>query len=217
VDDDPAVSRGLCRLLRSAGYDPKAYGSAKEFMKEYRADTPACLVLDISMPDMTGLELQHWLRLLGSPVPVVFLTGCGDIPMSVRAMQEGAVDFLTKPVREAALFKAVEEGLRRSGHASEEWAKREDILARIATLTPREREVLEHVVSGQMNKQVAADLGAAERTIKAHRARVMQKMGVQSLAELARLAFSVGIGAGHFPGPAFQEPASPPNHPPSAP
>jgi FixJ family two-component response regulator len=194
-----------------------AFGSAREFMKEYRADTQACLVLDISMPEMTGLELQHWLTLLENPVPVVFLTGCGDIPMSVRAMQAGAVDFLTKPVREAALFKAVEEGLRRSGTASADWAKREDILARIATLTPREREVLEHIVSGQPNKQVAADLGAAERTIKAHRARVMQKMGVQSLAELARRAFSVGIGAVPFHGRAFQEPMSPPNHPRSVP
>jgi FixJ family two-component response regulator len=181
-------------------------------MKEYRADAPACLVLDISMPEMTGLELQRWLTLLESPVPVVFLTGHGDVPLSVRAMKEGAVDFLTKPVGEAALFKAVEEGVRRSWDASAERAKREEVLARIATLTPREREVLKHIVSGKLNKQIAADLGAAERTIKAHRARVMQKMGVQSVAELARRAFSVGIAAVPPQGP-----ESPANRPSSTP
>ena len=124
VDDDPAVSRALCRLLRSAGYEPKAYDSAREFMKEYRADTPACLVSDISMPEMTGLELKQWLTLSENPVPVIFLTGSGDVLMSVRAIKEGAVDLLTKPISATALFKAVEEGLRRSRAASAERAKR---------------------------------------------------------------------------------------------
>jgi len=195
VDDDVSVARGLCRLLRSAGYEPKAYDSGRDFMKDYRAHIPGCLVSDVSMPDMTGLELQRWLVLLESPLPVIFLTGHGDIPTSVRAIKDGAVDFLTKPVNDAALIKAVEEALRQEKERRSARDQREAILARMATLTPREREVLEHIVSGQLNKQVAANLGTVEKTIKVHRARVMEKMGVQSLAELVRMAERVRIGA----------------------
>src|SRR4051812_44751236 len=162
-------------------------------MENYRGGA-GCLLLDISMPDVTGIELQQWLAGLNSPLSVVFLTDRADIPTSVQVMKNGAVDLLTKPVSETELLLALEEGLRRDRINREAQAERHAILSRLATLTPREREVFEHVVSGQLNKQVAADLGTVEKTIKVHRARVMEKMGVQSLAELARIAERLGTG-----------------------
>jgi FixJ family two-component response regulator len=202
VDDDASVRTGLCRLLRSAGYEPEAFGSAREFMEQYRG-TPGCLLLDISMPDVNGLELQQWLSRLNSPLPIVFLTGHGDIPTSVQAMKRGAVDLLTKPVSEGDLLRALEEGLRRDLADRATQLERYAILARLATLTPREREVFDHIVLGQLNKQVAADLGTVEKTIKVHRGRVMEKMGVRSVAELARLAERVGAAG---PPPAISPP-----------
>lgn len=193
VDDDPAVLKGLCRILRSAGYQPEPFGSASQFMESYCADASGCLVLDLSMPGVTGLELQRWLSQLNSTLPIIFLTGRGDIPTSVRAMKNGAVDFLTKPVEASQLLRSIEEGLRREREARALRSQEEEIRARLATLTPREHEVLTHVVSGRLNKQIAADLGTVEKTIKVHRARVMQKMGVGSLAELVRLAERAGI------------------------
>ncbi len=194
VDDDAAVRKALSRLLKSAGYEAIPFNSAREFMQHYQPGTPGCLVLDLAMPEITGLELQQWLRRSNSALPVIFLTGRGDIPTSVRAMKGGAVDFLTKPVHDAELLSAIEEGLRRERASRAERAEIAAIRTRLATLTPREREVLEHVVSGQLNKQIAGDLGTVEKTIKVHRARVMEKMGVTSLAELVRLAHQAGVG-----------------------
>ncbi len=165
-------------------------------MKGYQPGTSGCLVLDVSMPEITGLELQKWLIETNSPIAVIFLTGRGDIPTSVQAMKGGAVDFLTKPVNEADLVRAIEEAVKRERETRSARAEAVAIQARLATLTPREREVLEHVVSGRLNKQIAAELGTVEKTIKVHRARVMEKMGVKSLAELARIAERAGIGKG---------------------
>jgi FixJ family two-component response regulator len=194
VDDEPAVLKSLDRLLRSAGFRPKTFGSARDFIAQHQADAPGCLVLDVTMPGFTGLELQQWLALARDPLPVIFITGYGDVPTSVRAMKAGAVDFLTKPVDEQALLRAIKDALRRGQELRAARAELANIRERLARLTPRELEVLEHVVSGQLNKQIAADLGTVEKTIKVHRGRVMQKMGVDSLAQLVRLAQQVGIG-----------------------
>jgi FixJ family two-component response regulator len=194
VDDDPAILRALSRLLRAAGYETITFTSAKAFMTCYHPDAPGCLVLDVSMPGITGLELQHWLVQSNSPLPVIFLSGHGDIPSTVQAMKKGAIDFLTKPVNDTDLLNAIQQASQRGRQARAARDEAEAIQARLATLTPREREVLEHVVAGQLNKQVAFDLGTAEKTIKFHRAHVMEKMGAHSLAELARLAERAGIG-----------------------
>jgi len=194
VDDDAAVARALARLLRAAGYEPVIFTSARDFMERCKPDAPGCLVLDVSMPGITGLELQEWLVQAASPLPIIFLTGRGDIPTSVRAMKYGAVDFLTKPVNESDLLKAIQEASRRECTTRAARAEVQAVQARLATLTPREREVMEHVVSGRLNKQIADRLGTVEKTIKVHRARVMEKLGVASLAELVRMAERVGIG-----------------------
>jgi FixJ family two-component response regulator len=194
VDDDPAVLKALGRLLRLGGYEPVTFVSAKEFVQAYEPDTPGCLVLDFSMPGLTGLELQRWLTEKDCPIPVIFLTGRGDIPTSVQAMKGGAVDFLTKPVNGADLLRAIEEASKRERELRAARTEANALQARLAQLTPREREVLERVVSGKLNKQIAAELGTVEKTIKVHRARVMEKMGVESLAALARLAERAGIG-----------------------
>ena len=194
VDDDPAVLKGLGRLLRSSGYEAVTFNSAQEFMQAYEPNAPGCLVLDISMPGISGPELHQWLMQKNWSIPVIFLTGYGDIPTSVRAMKEGAVDFLTKPVNDAELLQAIEEASQRERQIRAARAEAIALQARLAQLTPREREVLEQVVSGKLNKQIAAELGTVEKTIKVHRARVMEKMGVESLAALARLAERAGIG-----------------------
>jgi FixJ family two-component response regulator len=194
VDDNPSVRKALTRLLKSEGYDVLAFASAREFLGHTFDDRPTCLVLDIRMPGLSGIDLQRELNTARTILPVVFITGHGDVPTSVRAMKDGAVDFLPKPVKDTDLLSAIEQALER---AAREHAKRdeiEDIQNRIDTLTPRERQVLEHIVSGALNKQVAFDLGTVEKTIKVHRARVMDKMGVNSLAELVRLAERIGIG-----------------------
>ena len=194
VDDDPAVLKALSRLLRSAGYETLTFNSAKAFMELYHPDAPGCLILDVSMPGITGLELQQWLVQSDYPLPVLFLTGHGNVPDSVQARKAGAIDFLTKPVNDTDLLKAIQEASRRERQGRVIRADRKAIEAKLATLTPREREVLVHVVSGRLNKQIAGDLGTVEKTVKVHRGRVMQKMGVQSLAELVRLAERAGIG-----------------------
>lgn len=187
VDDDPAVLKSLSRLLRSVPFTVVTMASPHEFLERYDPRAPGCLVLDVAMPGLNGLELQEALAAKGSPPPIIFLTGHGDIPMSVQAMKQGAFDFLTKPVNDEDLIKAVHAALKRDGVARQSRNELEDIQRRVATLTPREREVLSHVVSGQLNKQIAFDLGTVEKTIKVHRARVMEKMQVQSVAELVRL------------------------------
>ena len=194
VDDDPAVLKSLSRLLRSARLDVATFSSPREFLERHDLSTPGCIVLDVAMPGLNGLELQEALTAKGSELPIIFLTGHGDIPMSVQAMKRGALDFLTKPVHDEDLLKAVHVAIEKDRLQRQTRAEVTEIQQRLATLTPREREVMEHVISGQLNKQTAADLGTVEKTIKVHRARVMEKMQVQSLAELVRLAERAGIG-----------------------
>lgn len=193
VDDDPAVLKSLSRLLRASQFNVVTFGSPQEFLERHDPHTPGCLVLDVAMPGLNGLELQKALRVKGSAIPIIFLTGHGDIPMSVQAIKGGALDFLTKPVHDEDLLKAVVAALEKDRIERQSRAELDDIQERLATLTPREREVLIHVVSGQLNKQIAYALGTVEKTIKVHRARVMEKMKVGSVAELVRLTERAGI------------------------
>ncbi len=187
VDDEPGMRKALTRLLGAEGFGVRAFASAGEFLAADGVKASACLVLDVSMPDLDGLALQQHLTNAHATLPIVFLTGTGDIPMSVRAMKAGAVDFLTKPVNDAELLRAIRAALALAASRSEE-------TARYDRLTPREREVMAHVVTGQLNKQIAADLGTGEQNIKIHRGRVMEKMGAASVADLVRLAERLGIG-----------------------
>jgi FixJ family two-component response regulator len=193
VDDYAPGRRSISRLLRAAGFAVTAFASAEEFLTQYDPQTSGCLVLDLAMPAVSGLELQGVLADRGSLLPIIFLTAYGDIPKSVQAMKRGASDFLTKPVNDKDLLAAVRVAIERDALARRERAKLSEICARLDTLTPREREVLEHVVAGKLNKQIAGDLGVTEATIKMHRARVMAKMKVQAVAALVRLAERCGI------------------------
>lgn len=195
VDDDTSVRKALTRLIKSAGYEVQAFASARDFLDYWRVgdEGPGCLVLDVRMPGLSGLDLQHELQSVNALLPLIFITGHGDIPMSVQAMKDGAVDFLSKPVKDTDLLRAVEQALARAVHDRAEWNEVEGIQRRVEKLTPREREVMALVVSGLLNKQIAFELGIVEKTIKVHRARVMEKMQVDSLAELVRLAEKVGI------------------------
>jgi FixJ family two-component response regulator len=194
VDDDASVLRALGRLIKSAGYEVQTFESARAFLDSGDFQKgPACLVLDVRMPGLNGLDLQRELQAANASLPIIFITGHGDIPTTVRAMKAGAVDFLPKPLKDTVLLKAVEQALAR---AVRDQAKRRELEAlseRRNTLTPREREVMALVVSGLLNKQIAFELGTVEKTIKVHRARVMQKMGVDSLAELVRVADKIGV------------------------
>lgn len=195
IDDDAAVRRALSRLIKSAGYRLNSFGSAREFLaSDCWSQSPACLVLDVRLPDLSGLDLQNELHKVNANLPVIFITGHGNIPMSVKAMKSGAVDFLPKPVQAADLLRAIEQALARAVDDGAERQERESIQSRADTLTPREREVMAWVVEGLLNKQIAFELGTVEKTIKVHRARVMEKMDADSLAELVRLAERVGIG-----------------------
>lgn len=192
LDDEPGMVRALARLLRSAGFTVQGFTTPGAFLEAFQPGLESCLVLDVAMPELDGLDLQKRLTRDGILVPIIFLTGHGDIPMSVRAMKAGAVDFLTKPVNDVDLLHAVRAALIRA-------AEQRDTAAaalRLSLLTPREREVLEQVVTGKLNKQIAADLGTGEQNIKIHRARVMQKMEVHSLADLVRITESLGIRNG---------------------
>ena len=193
VDDEPAVLKAVARLMRSVGLKAATFASPKEFLERYSPDTHGCIILDIAMPGLNGLELQRALARDGIAPPIIFLTGRADIPMSVRAMKQGAVDLLTKPVNDEDLIKAVRNAIARDRDAWQSRNALNEIHRRLATLTAREREVLEHVISGKLNKQTAFDLGTVEKTIKVHRARVMEKMHVQSVAELVRLTERAGI------------------------
>jgi FixJ family two-component response regulator len=198
VDDESSVRRALARLIHSAGYRVDAYGAAREFLahvavRSSGADPahdngPACVVLDVQMPELSGLELQ---RELPASLPIIFLTGHGDIAMTVGALKAGAADFLTKPVRDADLLRAIDQALAHSEDALQRLRELHELKSRVERLTPREREVMELVVMGRLNKQVACELGTVEKTVKAHRARVMQKMEANSLAELVRIADKV--------------------------
>jgi FixJ family two-component response regulator len=193
VDDAPEVRAGLARLLGMAGYGVRTFESAESFLLEHDIGTPGCLLLDVRMPGLSGPELQHSLTSSGLTRPIVFLTGNGDIQTSVRAMKDGAVDFLTKPVDDVRLFAAVENALRLDAKQRLERLIRHTIQKRLDTLTPRERQVMTHVIRGRLNKQIAADLGTGEKTVKVHRARVMSKMMVRSVAELVQLCARVGL------------------------
>src|SRR5437870_1700362 len=192
VDDDDAVRKAVSRLLRSAGIAVAVFASPREFLAQYDPATPGCLVLDIAMPGFNGLQLQTALGEKGCILPIIFLTGHGDVSKSVQAMKHGAFDFFSKPVKDKDLLTAVRAAIQRDAVARREHAELSEIRARLDTLTPREREVLEHVVSGKLNKQIAGDLGITEATVKMHRSRVMAKMKVQSVAELARLTERCG-------------------------
>ena len=194
VDDEAGMRKALTRLLRSEGFDVRAFPSARDFFAAYRMDETACLVLDVAMPELDGMELQRRLTHAGVLLPIVFLTGKGDIPMSVQAIKAGAVDFLTKPVNDADLLRAVGAALQQAASRKAMHATTATLTAHYASLTPREREVMAHVVAGKLNKQIAADLGTSEQTIKVHRGRVMEKMGVESLADLVRAAERLEIG-----------------------
>jgi FixJ family two-component response regulator len=187
VDDDDAVRTALRLLIKSVGLAVETFASAQEFLDAFDGDRPGCLVLDVRMPGMSGLELQQRLNEMNSITPVVFITGHGDVPMAVEAMQHGAVDFIQKPFRDQDLIDRINQALEKD-HANRSGLKERDaIIARIETLTPREREVLHLVTSGKANKVIAGDLDVSQRTVEIHRARVMEKMNASSLAHLVRM------------------------------
>ncbi len=196
VDDDPAVRDALDSLLRSIGLQTRVLASPNELLQAALPDVPGCIVLDVRLPGISGLDLQGQLAGQGIHLPIVFMTGHGDIPMTVRAMKAGAVDFLAKPFRDQDMLDAVSAAIERDQRRRQMSATRDSLDARYATLTPREREVMTHVVAGLMNKQVAGVLHLSEITVKIHRGNVMRKMGVRSLADLVRHAEALGVGAG---------------------
>lgn len=193
VDDDAGVVKALSRALRVKGYDVRAYTSPSEFLAGHDPEVPGCAVLDVAMPGLDGLELQRRLAENGTHRPIIFITGRSDIPTSVRAMKAGAVDFLTKPVGGEELFGAIARAEELDAAARRLRSQSDAVAARLATLTPREREVLGHVVAGRLNKQIAYDLGTVEKTIKFHRSAIMRKMGARTALELVRLAEKAGI------------------------
>ena len=193
VDDDAGVLKALARLLRTQGFEVRPFTSPQAFLADHDASVPGCAVLDVSMPDLDGLALQQALTAGGSQRPVIFLTGKGDIPTGVRAMRAGAIDFLTKPVNDADLLAAIARAEKEDSEIRSANASLDSINARLAMLTPREREVMTHVIAGRLNKQIAGDLGTVEKTVKVHRGRVMNKLGVRSVADLVRLAEKAGI------------------------
>jgi FixJ family two-component response regulator len=194
LDDEPEMVKALTRLLRAKRFEALGFTSVRAFLEAYRPENNACLVLDVAMPELDGLELQRHLTHQGILIPIIFLTGHGDIPMSVRAIKAGATDFLTKPVDAAALVQAVRLALQLAETRRRETSETEELAARLASLTPRQLEVMKHVVAGQLNKQIAFDLGTGEQNIKLHRAQIMKKMGVESLADLVRVAERLDIG-----------------------
>jgi RNA polymerase sigma factor (sigma-70 family) len=193
LDDEPEMLKALSRVLNAHGIETKAFLSAREFLAHDQTSRPACLVLDLAMPELDGLEVQRRLSRDGVRLPIVFLTGHGDIPTSVRAMKAGAEDFLTKPVDAANLLRAVCAAIRQAEEQQAEDIETDQLRKRLDKLTPRQREVLEYVIAGKMNKNIAAELGTGEQNIKVHRRRLIRKMGVKSLAELVRLAERLGV------------------------
>jgi FixJ family two-component response regulator len=197
VDDDPSVRRALTRLIKAARYSVEPFASARDFLEFWGATDErriACLVLDVRMPGLSGLDLHRELQSRNTLLPTIFVTSHGDIPMTVKAMKDGAVDFLPKPVKDSELLRAIEQALARAELERGVLQKTEDLQRRLKTLTPRERDVMKLVVRGLLNKQIAFELGTVEKTVKVHRARVMEKMEVQSLAELVRIVERAGIG-----------------------
>jgi FixJ family two-component response regulator len=193
VDDDAPMRESLKNLIRSVGLRVELFASAQEFLRSKRPDQPSCLVLDVRLPGLSGLDLQRRTGDAGIEIPIVFITGHGDIPMSVRAMKAGAVEFLTKPFRDQDLLDAIQQALERDGKARDQRAALEELRSRFASLTSREREVMKRVVAGLLNKQIGAELGTSETTVKIHRHQVMEKMGAGSLPELVRMADRLGV------------------------
>jgi FixJ family two-component response regulator len=193
VDDDPGVLKALTRILEAKRYQVRAFSSARQFLSEHDPSVPGCAIFDVSMPNLDGLELQAALAASGVERPIIFITGKADIPDSVTAMKAGAIDFLTKPVKSRALLAAIALASEKEAKAREHRSELAFIHERVEKLTPREKEVLSHVVAGLLNKQIAARLGIVEKTVKLHRGRVMQKMGVRTVADLVRIAERVGI------------------------
>lgn len=187
VDDDDGMRRALDTLLSTVGYKTAVFSRPNEFLANFKAGSPGCLVLDIRMPDMSGLELQQHLNRLGSMVPVIFITGHGDVPMAVQAMKEGAYEFVQKPFRDQDLLDCINHALKRDAENRSTVARRTEVLHRLESLTPRERQVMDLVVDGAANKVIAIDLDLSERTVEIHRAKVMEKMGARSVAHLVKL------------------------------
>jgi FixJ family two-component response regulator len=193
IDDDPSIRDALAGLLRSVSLDVEVFESTQQFLDSRRPDVPGCLVLDVRLPGPGGLDFQRQLAKSNIHLPVIFITGHGDIPMSVRAMKAGAIEFLTKPFRDQELLDAIQVGIERDRARRRDCAVVRQLEERFASLTAREREVMAHVVNGQMNKQIAGDLDVSEITVKVHRGQVMRKMGAKSLADLVRMADKLGI------------------------
>lgn len=195
VDDDLSVRRSLQRLIRSAGWNAESFASAQEFLARPGPGTPSCLVLDLRLPGLSGLDLQKRMAEIGLEIPIVFLTGHGNIPASVQAMKAGAVEFLTKPFDEEDLFQAIQEAIERDRRTRQQRAEKRELKNRYASLTAREREIMEQVISGKLNKQIAAELSITEFTVKFHRGHIMRKMQADSLADLVRMAGNLGMGS----------------------
>ena len=193
VDDDPSVRETLADLIASVGLSVLAFKSAREFLESRRPDAPACLVLDVRLPGLSGLDLQRELLRIEAPIPIIFITGHGDIPMTVRAMKEGAVEFLAKPFRDQDLIDAIQHAIEIDRVARQERTIVSEVRRCYESLTKREREVMKLIVSGLLNKQIAAQLGSSETTVKMHRGQIMHKMKAQSAVQLARMAEKIGI------------------------
>lgn len=195
IDDDPSVCASVRRLIHSVGLEVQTFNSAQEFLRSKRPDVPGCLVLDVRLPDLSGLDLQQELAKAGIDLPIIFVTGHGDIPMTVRAMKAGAVEFLTKPYREQDLLDAIQLGIVRHRTSREQRAELSDLQQRYDLLSLREREVFLLVTAGLLNKQIGGELGASEKTIKVHRSQLMHKMKADSVAALVRMAARLGISS----------------------
>ena len=193
IDDDAQTRDALKNLMRSVGLHVEVFASAQDFLRSKRPDVPACLVLDVRLRGLSGLDLQKHMAEAKIEVPIIFITGYGDIPMTVQAMKAGAVEFLTKPFRNQELLDAIQQALERDRSTREQRAKNEELHTRYDSLTPREREVMTLVVAGLLNKQIAGELGTSETTVKNHRHQIMEKMGADSLAELVKMAYKLGI------------------------